>query len=336
MTPEHIILIYGAGGLGKSTTIAQAAAHLWKKSGLRTRVVGADGGGIKPFKPLIDKGIVDYWPIDLWDEKSVFATMDLATKGWFPLDSNKPGSELLPPAEEYRECPVCNQDCGARGLSMVTKCIACTVAITPGVRLEKKMRPVNNSDKVGLYAFEGATAFGQRLLSRLKSIDSSGGMSIKDGETTITQLGMQHYGIAQSYLGQYVANARLIPTFMVMWTALELRGNDDGYGKPIYGPALPGKKLTAMCIPWFTDVIHIEGQEKAKTQMGSATVERQFFLTTHYPPDTKPFGFIAKNSAPLGGDMPEVLIPKPGENVITTYFTELEAANTKAVDKLLA
>src|SRR3990172_2052644 len=53
-----------------------------------------------------------------------------------------------------------------------------------------------------------------------------------------------------------------IPVELVYWTALENRGEEDG--KPIYGPKGPGQALTPMCIPWFTDVLHLEHPRRAR------------------------------------------------------------------------
>lgn len=324
------MLLYGQGGIGKSTLLAQAAAYIHKTLGLKTRVVGADGGGTKAFKPLMDSGIVEYCPIDQWDDTSIFNVLDFVTKGWWPADALTPNSELLPPMESYRECPKCLGDTGAVGNAVVAKCGACGVALGVGVRLKKKARLINNFETIGLVAFEGLTAFGNTLLNRLRKVDPTGGRSIKDGDFNISALGQQHYGDAQNYLTQYVANTRLIPVSLVLWTALELRGQDDGYGKPIYGPALPGKKLTALCVPWFTDVIHVDGVPKARGVDGVEVIERTLFLAPHFPPDTKPYGFVAKSSAPLAGKMPTTIPFGVEGNAMATYFKELDSSYEKA------
>jgi hypothetical protein len=341
--PRSLMLVYAAGGLGKSTLLALTAAHAYKSEGKRTRVVGADGGGTKPFQPLIDKGIVEYWPIDQWDEKSIFANLDFATKGWWPSDLGSINSDLVPPYREWRQCIFCEGDSGAGAVGMVEKCESCKKPFPKGTRLKKKFELLNGMEDVGVYGFEGLTAFGNLLLQRLRKVDPTGGRLIKDEGFNISALGQQHYGDAQTYLAQFVANTRTLPVPIVLWTALELRGDDDGYGKPIYGPKLPGKALTAACIPWFTDVIHLDGQPKKDTSgkemrdvEGQQTLERKLYLAPHFPPDTKPYGFTAKTSAPLNGGMPTVLDFPPDRNVITTYFEELEKASSKSLDFLLS
>lgn len=337
LSPENNILIYGQGGLGKSTKLAQIAAHVWKKFGKRSRVYGADGGGFKAFKPLMDKEIVAYCPIDMWDEESMFYTLDLVTKGYWPEDVLTPNSTLLSPVKEWRECIKCKKDCGAKGLAMVEKCLSCGEKFGPGIRLPKKSELVNGMEEVGFIGFEGLTSFGNLLTNTLRKVDPTGGRSIKDGDTIISSLGQQHYGDAQTYIGQFVANTRALPVPIVAWTALELRGNDDGYGKPVFGPALPGKKLTPLCVPWFTDVLHLDGNVKmvggqpVRDKDGLEIVERKLFLAKHYPADTKPYGFDAKTSA----GMPLVIDDLLGQNTMTRFFEELEKAYERASEVLL-
>lgn len=322
--------------MGKSTLLASAAAHVWKTSGKKTRVVGADGGGTTTaLKILMDEGIVDYWGIDAWDDRSIFYTLDQATKGWWPEDTGTPNSALVAPTREWKACPSCKGDSGAKGLTMVLKCGSCNVTFAAGTTLRIQREPVGSFADVGLVGFEGLTSFGDLLLRRLRKIDPSGGRSIQDGDFKISSLGMQHYGDAQNYISQYVANVRLIPVPLVVWTALEVRSDDDG--KPLYGPALPGKKLTSLCIPWFTDVLHLDGVAQkdargivSKDANGMEVFSRKLYLAPHFPSDAPTSRFAAKTSAPHGGDMPLVIEPD-----MQIFFAELSKAFDKAKKKML-
>lgn len=333
---SKVVLIYGAGGMGKSTLIASAAAHVWKTTGKKTRVVGADGGGTTTaLKILMDEGIVSYWPIDQWDSNSIFYTLDMATKGYWPEDVETPNSPLVPPTKEWKACPTCGGDSGAKGLTMVPKCGSCGVVFAAGTTLRLQREPVGDFAGVGLVGFEGLTSFGDLLLRRLRVADPTGGHSIQDGTFKIASSGMQHYGAAQNYISQYVANVRLIPVPLIIWTALEVRSDDDG--KPLYGPALPGKKLTSLCIPWFTDVLHLDAFAKkdargitTKDANGMEVLERKLYLAPHFPSDAPGSRFAAKTSAPHGGEMPLVVDPS-----WTVFSEELEKAFDKARQKLL-
>ena len=328
-------LLYGAGASGKSTRLAEASEYVFKKFGKKTRVVNADGGGTtSAFQHLIDHGVAEVWDIDLWaEQRSIFDLLDLATKGWWPTDLATPGSSLAPSVIENLICPSCGGSLGSRGSGFSTpkQCTICSASMGAGV-LPKLLREVNPPD-LGLICFEGLTAFGELMLRRLRSVDSSGGNTIKDGEYKVASPGQQHYGMAQSYIAQYVSNSRQLPVDLVIWTALELRSDDDG--KPLYGPALPGKALTAKCIPWFTDVLHLDmlpkvvGGVRQKDKDGMEVVERKLFLMPHFPPDNPTYKFAAKTSAPLAGKMPVVL-----DADMKGFYIELEEAHRRAKDTL--
>lgn len=328
-------LLYGAGASGKSTRLAEAAEWVWATQKKRTRVVNADGGGTRSaFQHLIDHGVAEVWDIDLWAEtRSIFDLLDLATKGWWPTDLDTPGSTLLPSVVENLICPSCGGSLGSRGSGFSTpkQCGTCSANLGAGI-LPSVSRKVNPPD-LGLICYEGLTAFGELMLRRLRSVDSSGGNVIKDGEFKVSSPGQQHYGMAQSYIAQFVSNSRQLPVDLVIWTALELRADDDG--KPLYGPALPGKKLTSMCIPWFTDVLHLDAIPKkdakglVKDSNGMEVVERKLFLMPHFPPDNPMYKFAAKTSAPMAGKMPVVL-----DADMKTFYIELEAALKRAKETL--
>ena len=336
-TPLRNILLYGSGGIGKSTTLATAAAYVWKNRKKKTRIVNADGGGTSSaLQGLIEEGIVEIWNVDQWDDKSIFLTLDLATKGWWPKDATTPNAELLPPAREWKECPLCSGDTGAKGLSAVAKCGTCGKDIPSGVSLKFHREPINGLESISLVGFEGFTSFGDLLMRRLRKVDPSGGRSISDGDFKISAPGQQHYGDAQSYLQSFVANVRLIPVEFVMWTALEIKSDDDG--KPLYGPKGPGKALTSTCIPWFTDVLHLDAYPKVdgtgknvKNADGTEALERKLFLAPHFPPDNKVYKFAAKSSAPsFGGGMPLSMEPD-----MRVFFAKCDEAYKKAKEELL-
>lgn len=333
--PKNVILGYAQGGMGKSTLGAQFAAYVYKKFGKKTRVVNADGGGtVNAHGPLVDEGIVSIWNLDLWDEKSTFLTLDQASKGWWPEDLNEPNSPLVAPYASWKECPSCKKDVGAIGFNLPKNCKSCKVPLAAGTFCRTRFDVTPDFDEVGCYIFEGFTAFGDILMRRLRTVNPEGGRSITDAGFKIAAPGQQHYGDAQTYLAQYVTNSKSIPVELVYWTALENRGEEDG--KQIYGPKGPGQALTPLCIPWFTDVIHIDGIPKTdkgsivKDANGLEVIERKLFLAPHYPPDNKFFMFKAKTSVPLAGDMPPVVEYTSKGNTAARFMDMLDEAKTKA------
>ncbi len=334
VAPKNGFLTYGMGGTGKSSLAAKLAKYFWQKKKMKTRVVNADGGGTQAaFSPLVEKGIASIWHIDQWDERSIFSTLDLATKGWWPSDVEVPNSPLEQPVTEWKECIFCHGASGAKGLTMVPKCESCGQVFPAGTLLKVRREATEKFSDVGVIIFEGLTAFGDLLMRRLKKVDPMGGNTIIDGDFKISSSGQQHYGSAQSYLAQYVANTKTLPVEAVMWTALENRGDDEG--KPLFGPKGPGKALTTACIPWFTDVFHLDVLAKkvngavAKDPNGMEILERKLFLAPHFPPDMPMYKFAAKTSAPAEGGMPLVI-----DASMEVYFSELEKATKKAGEAL--
>lgn len=330
-TPENVILLYGAGGAGKSTWCCHQGAYIWKTTGKKTRIVGMDGGGYKPYIPLLSAGAASYLAVEKWDERNLFTTLERLSKGYWPEDVDEPNSELLPPTSVARLCPLCEAEIPTK--DMPKACPSCKKVFPPGMKIKRKVSLQNGAEDVGLVVFEGATAFGMHLMKALKVAEPEGGMVVKlDDGGKVSQSGQHHYGIGQSYLADFINNSRHIPTNYVTWTALEFRG-DDGYGKPTYGPAFPGKKMTSQAIPWFTDVIHLELEADAsRTAAGVEILRRRLFMAKHFPSDTKPYGFEAKTSVTT---MPPVLDWVEGKNGAEIFFTEQKKALDRATKALL-
>jgi hypothetical protein len=337
-------MCYAQGGAGKSTLGAQAAAWEYKETGKTTRVVNADGGGTRnAHAPLIEAGVVEIWNVDLWDEASTFLNLEKASKGFWPEDVNEPNSPLVAPYYKWKECPACKGDVGARGFNLPKKCANCGAPIAAGTFCPTKLTLTEEFEKIGVIIFEGFTSFGNILMQRLTDVNPEGGRVVLDDKGAdkykITAPGMQHYGNAQTYLAKYVANSKLIPVDLVLWTALENRGDEDE--KNVYGPKGPGKALTQACIPWFTDVLHLDaipemkGGSIVKDENGLEKISRKLFLEEHYPPDNKLYKFRAKTSATLGGDMPTILdFPATG-NTFANFMERLTEAKMKAKEALL-
>lgn len=331
--------------MGKSTLGAQLAAYVYKTTGKKTRVVNMDGGGTSNAHAyLVERGISEIWNVDCWDDKSLFLTLDQASKGFWPEDTKEPNCPLLPPFTKWRECPTCHQNVGATGYALPALCASCKTKMASGTFCRTRTTYANGFEDVGAVVFEGFTSFGEALLRRLRSINPEGGRTVEDKQADgtvykISAPGQQHYGDAQAYLAQYVANSKTIPTGLVLWTALENRGEEEG--KVAYGPKGPGQALTTTCIPWFTDVLHLDGIAKTekglvvKDSNGQEILERKLFLAPHYPADNKLFLFRAKTSAPLTGGMPSLLDYPATGNTVERLFGEIEKAKVKAGEESL-
>lgn len=57
------VLLYGDSGDGKTALVGEMAEHVFKTTGLRTRLATADRGGLETIKPYVDLGIVQVEPL---------------------------------------------------------------------------------------------------------------------------------------------------------------------------------------------------------------------------------------------------------------------------------
>lgn len=328
--------IYGSSGMGKSTLSAEAAYEIYKKTGLKARVVNADGGGTSvAFRALEDADIAQIWQIDTWDEKSIFHFIQQATAGWWPQDLSIPNSNLLPPWREYRICPACGGNSGASSTKAVPKCISCNTPLPVGVALPLQREYVNGFDEIGCYVFEGITSFGELFMNRVVEINPEGGNSILDMGTRISGAGLPHYNMAQNKIFNAIVTSSRLPVELVVWTALEGKGEE---GKRICGPVGPGKKLAESLGAKFHHLLHLDAVKLTdpkgqvmKSADGLEQFERKLFLQAHFPSDVPGTQFMAKTSVPKGGEMPQVI---PAS--MKTFLDLLDTANQKARACVLA
>lgn len=303
--------------------------------------MNADGGGTRVvFKALIDAGVAEVWDIDLWGERSLYLNLERATQGYWPSDLSTPNSPLLPPFREWRECTSCKKDSGASGLTMVAECASCKTKYPAGTLLPVKREPINGIESVGFWGFEGMTSYGEQLLRRLNTADSGGGNYVTDGKDEagnaykITNPGQSHYGMTQSHLLKFIHQSRNLPGPFVGWTALERAGVEDG--TPVYGPAGPGKALTASCIPKFTAVIHLDVLAKrekgvvVKDANGLEILDRKFFLAPHFPADQTMHRFLAKVALPEGAPPLPATLPAD----LPAFFVAVDEAAATAQKSL--
>lgn len=295
--PKQIAL-YASGGVGKTNMLATLAKHIWKTTQKKTRVITVDGGGVGPLSVGIELGAVEALQCDSWPFP--FRYMDLLSRGFWPLNpkSAEPWKTLAPPEKQ--------PDWGSVGAYAVEGMTAVGTVLMNTMRDRRA-----NGEQIG--AMDG------KNLGNFSDGDDSG--KVKLGSNTMTD-----YGTAQSYLHTYVKNFRQLWSKgmpLVVWTALELKATDDTKTL-VYGPMLVGRAATATCIPWFTDVLHLDIIDPKKQADGTVLGSRKVFLSNHYA-NNDPVPFLAKTSANRDGKMPTIIEPD-----FKVFFEEIAKANTLA------
>lgn len=127
---------------------------------------------------------------------------------------------------------------------------------------DNKWVPGNN-DQVGVFAFEGMTAFADALMQSLAEKAASGaniggssnisftingdGQSLKIGGSN-----MSHYNIVQTRITDEVWTSQKLPAPYIVWTASVSKDEDLTASGKILGPAVVGKALTHEVPRWFS------------------------------------------------------------------------------------
>lgn len=292
------IALYGGGGVGKTSFIRTMARYFWERDKSKTLVLSFDPGGAAPLEAAVSSGAVTL--VQVGPTPYALRALDLVSQGYVPVD----------PAKPVKFKKVDFQKEGYRAL-----------------------------------AVEGLSAWGKRIMDWARDKQANGeqvgqmdGAKIgmfKDGaEGDVKSYGvntMSHYGVAQSYLGTFVQNMCGLwseGVECILWTALELKGTDEDRTTPMYGPLLAGKAVTGPCIPWFTDVWHLDSVADPATVKGTGERmilgERKVYLTRHYAAGD-PIPYLGKTSVDPDGKMPTTMLPD-----FAIFMKELEAANVRA------
>lgn len=199
-------------------------------------------------------------------------------------------------------------------------------------------------DKVGAYAFEGLTAFGNFFLNALSDRGAQGDKigeaapaKFTDGKTSFAGANMTYYGIAQRRLQDAVDKSKQLPVWLY-WTALQMRATDTDTSLPIFGPELVGKAKTGDCPRWFANTLSI-----AETQTGANTKERRLYLTTYFDAKNPNVPHVCKNRIPAvtAKGVPDYLVlPHPqdamakGESWGLGKFLEIVEERLEAAKKV--
>lgn len=197
--------------------------------------------------------------------------------------------------------------------------------------------------KVGAYACEGLTSFGDVIMSDMLRRDDirlpeqPKDSQVTDGVETWRFSGRSHYGFIQDRLYDFVRQFGMLPVEMVLWTALEGKTQEENTTNSIYGPAIKGKASIAKSPAWFGDCIHHESimrdEINEATKARVVTTKVRAYFQRHPDPDTG-IHYPAKARVPPS-QVGKLLEKFPGG----FYTLSLEAGFDlllKAEDELLA
>lgn len=265
-------LWYGETGTGKTVQIGRVAEWLRKRTGKVSRLVTADSGW-DPIKALEEDGTLEVFDLkNLHEKDEPFAIMMKLSEGAWP--SLKEGKLSMSKSPQRGE---------------------------PLVRGDGK--------EVGLLAFEGLSTISETLLmdhakkNRKLSQELAYQFTVPvvvDGKTEQVSVGkaaQAHYGNVQEFVvWTLVPRTSVLPVDMVVWTAHEARGEEDGgagLSKSVLGPATIGKALVGGTGKKFMDTFHL-----TKERHGTSLAWKAWY--EDHPDDVlKTSSWRAKLSLPL-------------------------------------
>lgn len=278
------ILIYTKSGGTKTTQCVHLARYVWKKFGKRTRLISGDGGGWKPVEderidptnpnsPFLIKsaknpeGIVDV--INITNRPHLLADMRRLSRGaWLYKVKGKDGQ-----AEE-------------RWLDWATR---------------------GEKDNIGAIFIEGLTSIATGFLNHISKQDNRAGSVGKvmyaapnyeeDGEI-FGGTDQGHVGMVQNETWNLCQQFGTLPVEVVVWTALEEKGEVKNTSATIYGPKLAGNAKTYEAPSWFSDCLHFQEMSGTVDLGGGILTQTKkvfAFYAKHTDPDTGNF-YICKVS----------------------------------------
>lgn len=226
------LVIYGPTGTRKTTQIGELAKYVYEKTGKKTRLLTADGGGYGPIQDLVNVGIIDVWRVT--EEANIKVAIIKASKGAWPEK-------------------IVN---GLRASSTIKE-------ISPNDRARA-------FKDIGAYAVEGFTSIAQAVMGDAVSKGDKISQDIVGKFTETTEYGSEtfgapspsHYGWTQRYILDMIRNFSALPLERVLYTALEGKGEDKLTKSLQYGPAVAGQAITASIPQYVGDCLHFEDYTK--------------------------------------------------------------------------
>lgn len=285
------LAIYGPTGSRKTTQVKYFANYIAAKTGKATLLYSLAGGGWSPMcDPEIKAGMI----IPYRGDASVtpLLVMRRISQGYWPAYPDQCNEALLAMASGDT---------------------------SPDVLQRASLIPMDFS-QIGGIAVEDWTSMGAVIMRHLSdknisvggenrnSIHKNGASSSFTQSVVINgQLTTEHFGstilpdfnFVQNTLAGLVTNFNSLNVHTVMYTAMEAKTTEDGEKNraPVYGPAIEGKKASAVCGGWVGDLIHAQEYplpftEKRPSPSGEGEVEHtiirdtvRFYFRKHPDPD---------------------------------------------------
>jgi hypothetical protein len=273
------LLIGGNSGSGKTSLIATAAVHCYRKHKKSLRLYTCDGGGYgTQMEALVEAGIVQVWRlrsrVGSGAEGLIEETCQRAVQGWWPASVDAggfsaQGAPLIAPviSEYVSQCPQGHelQRVAIQTLLKPSSCPVCkTIVPLQQAKISQTSVPAPHMASVGAVAFDGLTSMSDWVMMSLadrRGRNEIGGEktalgSIRSGDIMIGGNNRADYGFAQTQAEKWLLASAAIPGLVLppIWSCLESRA-DDGVTLPFYGPAIAGQAKIGKVPQWVGNYV---------------------------------------------------------------------------------
>lgn len=308
MPAKQHVAIYGPSGTGKTSALGTLIEGYHAANPEKViRLVTAESAQTPSIlRRHLDAGYLQMWPID--SAAYPFERITDAVTGAWASDLNDPIGKPIAAFryEHIGVCPQCQKEvyraATAPKLPNAVVCPVCKPTPPPvPVRIVRSTNPENGLDKVGMYLFEGGTAFGELMMDRMATLTARGekiggdaAVRFKDGDYEVGGSTQNHYGTAQRQVKQKVQESRLLPVDFVVWTFTKEMGTDENSRIAVYGPKLPGSAATPDVPRWFGPTLALtmldSGERRLylkpfKEDWNQATAKLQHLVNNRVPPE---------------------------------------------------
>lgn len=279
------ILLYADSGDAKTSQAVFLARYIKRKYNKRIRLISGDGGG---WAPVEDEGLIRKGS----NREGIVDVFNMTNREYYLADWRRLAKGLWPKYKKVGDVIV--------------------------RRFEETT--MEEWGQIGGYFIEGLTSISSGFNSHISKQDNSKDSLTKmmytapgfdeDGEHFgATDQG--HVGMIQNELYNICQQFGTLPVEFIVWTALVGQATEKSLRKlgleisevnPTFGPKLAGSAKTAEAPSWFSDCLHMQGQNDMETRDivggGQTRVEtkRVFaFFQKHIDPTTGNL-YLAKSS----------------------------------------
>lgn len=257
------LCLYGPTGSRKTTQVKWFSRYIYETTGKSTLLYSLAGGGWSPMcDPEIQAGIIQPYRGDA--AATPLLVMRKISQGYWPAYPDKFNEAMMKITSgvSTQEHPELLQDASLIPMDFSRiGGIAIEDWTTMGAVMMRYLSDrgisVGGENRNQIYKSGASASFVQHAIVAGEFVSENFGSTI-----------LPDFNFVQQTLAGLVTNFNSLGVHTVMYTAMEGKSTEEGEKNraPVYGPAIEGKKATAICGGWVGDLIHAQEFSLPKTE----------------------------------------------------------------------